>query len=179
MLLLGQRKSSVILWKNTTFPDILNLYNFPRYKFSSMALENPNTYAKATQWDNNDLFAVMVSGKNPDETPWAGMPIQGEITTTPGAATSSASAPSSVSVGLTSAQAVASFPGRKGLILTSLLANTGRICLSLNGTSAELDKGIVLYPGDSFSMDDRSFSTAQINAISSVAAQALAIQELS
>ena len=45
-----------------------------------MSLENPNTYAKATQWDNNDLYAVMVSGKNPDETDWVGLKIQGEVT---------------------------------------------------------------------------------------------------
>lgn len=95
------------------------------------------------------------------------------------ATTTAASAPTSVSVGVASALAVATNSSRKGLVLTSLLANTDRISLSLLGASAAvLDSGITLYPGDRWWMDKDTFTTSQINAISNVAAQTLAIQEL-
>lgn len=92
---------------------------------------------------------------------------------------STASAPSSVSVGVASALAVAANASRKGLVLTSLLGNTGRISLSLVAASpAVVDSGMILLPGDSFTMDAFTFTVSQINAISNVAAQTLSIQEL-
>lgn len=93
--------------------------------------------------------------------------------------TATASAPTSVSVGVASALAVAANASRKGLVLTNVRANTGQIALSLVAASAAvLNSGIVLYPGDSFTMDTMTFTAAQLNAISDVAAQTLAIQEL-
>lgn len=85
-----------------------------------------------------------------------------------------ASAPTSASVGVATAEAVASNASRKGLTLVNLSVN--RISLGF-GSAAVLDSGITLYPGDSFSMEEYCFSTAAVNAIASAAASALAIQE--
>lgn len=136
------------------------------------------TYSEATQYDNNDIFAIFLSGKNKDETDWDGMKIHGTITTSAAPSSSTYSASASASVGVTSALAVAANTNRKGLVLTSLLSNTGQIALSgKTGIAAQLNKGQILYPGDSFTMDDRTFTTDGFTAISDVAAQTLAIQE--
>jgi len=82
--------------------------------------------------------------------------------------------PTAVSVGITSAQAVAVNSGRKGLVLT----NTGPGNVSLGfGATAVLNSGITLYPGGTFNMDEYSFTTVVINAIASVASSNLGIQE--
>jgi hypothetical protein len=82
--------------------------------------------------------------------------------------------PTAASVGITSAQAVASNANRKGLVLT----NTSSANISLGfGAAAVLNSGITLYPGGTFNMDEYSFTTAAINAIASVAASNLGIQE--
>ena len=82
--------------------------------------------------------------------------------------------PAVATVGLTSAQALASNANRKGLILT----NTSSANISLGfGTSAVLGRGITLYTGGTFNMDEYSFTTAAINAIASVAGSTLGIQE--
>lgn len=85
------------------------------------------------------------------------------------------SAPTSASVGVANAQAVASNANRKGLVLTNVSVN--RISLGLAQT-AVLDDGITLYPGGVWCMDEYTFMTGAVNAIASAAASDLAIQEL-
>ena len=88
------------------------------------------------------------------------------------------SAPTSASVGLTSATVVAANPARTSLVLTNITTNTGQIALSFSSSAAEVNKGIILYPGEAFEMDERSFTPAACKAISDVAAQTLSIQEM-
>lgn len=85
------------------------------------------------------------------------------------------SAPTSASVGTSSAQAVASNSNRKGLILTNVSANT--ISLGI-GQTAVLNDGITLVPWGVWVMDEYTFTTAAINAIAAAASSDLAIQEL-
>lgn len=85
------------------------------------------------------------------------------------------SAPTSASVGVASAQAVAASATRKGLVLTNV--SNARISLGL-GSPAVLDDGITLYPGGTFEMDEFLFDLGAVNAIASAAASKLGIQEL-
>lgn len=102
------------------------------------------------------------------------VPVSGTVTTkTP----LTGAVPATVVVGLTSALAVASNGSRKGLVLINT-GSTARISLGLNGNAAVLSSGITLEGGQSWVMDEFTFTTGQINAIASLAAQALAIQEL-
>jgi hypothetical protein len=88
-----------------------------------------------------------------------------------------AAAPAATSVGIASAQAVATNANRKGLILMNTSANT--ISLGI-GQAAVLNSGITLNPlGGSFEMDQYSFSTGAVNAIASGAASNLSVQEFS
>lgn len=84
--------------------------------------------------------------------------------------------PTSATVGIASAQAVASNANRKGLILTNLSNN--KIFLGF-GATAVINTGVALYPGGSFEMDEYCFDTGAINAIASAASSTLAIQEYS
>lgn len=88
-----------------------------------------------------------------------------------------ASAPTFATIGVTSGTVIVANVSRKGLVLqnTSSLAT---ISLHLNNGSAVLNSGITLYPHDIWYMDEFSFTTAQINAISSLASTNLSIQEL-
>lgn len=86
-------------------------------------------------------------------------------------------APGSASVGITSASAVAANSNRKGLIIINLSINT--VSLNIVGGAAVLNSGITLYPGGVWYMDEFSFTTSAIFAIASVAASAIAIQEMS
>jgi hypothetical protein len=86
------------------------------------------------------------------------------------------SSPTSVSVGVASASAVAANATRKGLVLINL--SSARISFGF-GSTAVLDSGITLYPGDSYSMDEYSFDLGVVNAIASAAASSLAVQEYS
>ena len=86
-----------------------------------------------------------------------------------------ASAPTSASVGVASAQALAANTSRTGLIMVNTSAN--RISLGL-GATAVLDSGISLAAsGGAWTMGREDFTTAAINAIASAAASNLAIQE--
>jgi hypothetical protein len=85
-----------------------------------------------------------------------------------------ANSPAAASVGLTSAQVLASNASRKGLTLTN--TSTANISLGF-GSAAVLNSGITLYPGGVFYMDEYCFSTQAVNAIASVAASNLGIQE--
>lgn len=85
-----------------------------------------------------------------------------------------ASAPTASSVGVASAQAVASNANRKGLTLV----NTSTASISLGfGATAVLNSGVTIYPGGSWEMDVFNFNTGAVNAIASAAASNLAIQE--
>jgi hypothetical protein len=84
------------------------------------------------------------------------------------------SAPTSASVGVASAQAVAANGSRKGLVLVNVSNN--RISFGL-GAAAVLDSGITLYPGGVWEMDEYTFDLGAVNAIASAAASTLAIQE--
>lgn len=100
--------------------------------------------------------------------------------TTPWLVTSKAdlapASPTSASVGVASAQAVASNASRKGLCLV----NTSLAKISLGfGATAVLNSGITLFPGDSFTMDEFTFDTGAVNAIAGAAASNLSIQEYS
>lgn len=85
-----------------------------------------------------------------------------------------ASSPTSATVGVTSAQAVASNASRKGLVL----ANTSAHTISFGiGASAVLNSGITLYPGGVWVMDEFTLSTGAVNAIAGAASSNLSIQE--
>jgi hypothetical protein len=84
------------------------------------------------------------------------------------------SAPANASVGVASAQAVASNASRKGLAMVN--TSSARISFGV-GNTAVLDKGITLLPGGVWEMDEYTYSTAAINAIASAAASNLAVQE--
>lgn len=84
------------------------------------------------------------------------------------------SAPTAASVGVASAQAVAASATRKGLILV----NTSNARISLGfGSAAVLDSGVTLYPSGIYCMGEYDFDLGAVNAIASVAASNLAIQE--
>lgn len=85
-----------------------------------------------------------------------------------------ATAPTSATVGVASAVAVAANPDRKGLVLVNVSSN--RISLGL-GYPAVLDNGITLAANGAFSMDDYTFTIAAVNAIASGAGSTLSIQE--
>jgi hypothetical protein len=94
------------------------------------------------------------------------------IITTKNALTSNS--PTAVSVGVTSSEILAANANRKGLILVN--TSSANISLGL-GTAAVLNSGITLYPGGAFNMDEYCFTTAAINAIASVAASNIGVQE--
>ena len=85
-----------------------------------------------------------------------------------------ANSPTAATVGLTSAQAVASNTSRKGLTLTN--TSTANISLGF-GSAAVLNSGITLLPGGVFYMDEYCYNTSAINAIASAASSNLGIQE--
>ncbi len=88
-----------------------------------------------------------------------------------------AATPSSASVGTSSSQVVAANASRKGLIIINLSANT--ISLGI-GTAAVLNSGITLTAlGSVWQESEYDYVTGAINAISSVAASAISIQEFS
>lgn len=87
-----------------------------------------------------------------------------------------ASAPAQAAVGTSSGAVLSAAATRKGLILINVSTAGQRVSLGL-GAAAVLDQGITLYAGDSWTMDEYSFSTAAINGISSAASGVLAIQE--
>lgn len=86
-----------------------------------------------------------------------------------------ATAPQTASVGTSSVQIVAANANRKGLILT----NTTPYQISFGfGQTAAYQYGLTIYPGEKYIMDQFSFFTGAINAISS-AATYIGIQEFS
>lgn len=86
--------------------------------------------------------------------------------------------PASAAVGVVSASAVATNANRRGLILVNT-STSGQIVYLGLGAAAEVGKGLVLYPGDVFEMDDTCYTTGAVYAIASAGSAALAIQEIS
>jgi hypothetical protein len=84
------------------------------------------------------------------------------------------SSPAFATVGVASGVAVAANANRTGLALIN--TSSARISLGF-GAAAVLDSGITLYPGGTFEMDEFLFDKGTVNAIASVAASNLSIQE--
>ena len=86
-----------------------------------------------------------------------------------------ASSPTFDTVGVASAEAVASNGSRTGLVLINTSANT--ISLGL-GAAAVMNRGITLNAsGGTWVMDEYTFTTSAVNAIASAGSSNLAIQE--
>lgn len=86
------------------------------------------------------------------------------------------SAPTFVTVGVTSAEAVASNASRKGLAIVNTSNNT--ISLAFGSNPAVLNSGITLTTiGSVYEMSEYDYSTQAINAIASVASSNITIQE--
>lgn len=85
-----------------------------------------------------------------------------------------AASPLQDAVGPVSGTLVSANANRKGLIIS----NVGAFRFSLAfGTAAGLDAGVTLYPGDTWQMNEYSFSTATVNAIASGSSGLGAFQE--
>ena len=84
------------------------------------------------------------------------------------------SSPTSVTVTGTSGTLIASNSNRKGLIIINLSSDF--ISLAF-GTTAVINNGITLTPFGVFFMDEYSYTTQQINAISSGTSSNVSIQE--
>lgn len=105
----------------------------------------------------------------PDNSEAQGIVVRGGVTLT-------ASAPATVTVGVTSASIVAANANRRGLIITNLSSNSVSIGL---GTAAILNRGITLTQNGSWNMGSFDFVTDQINAIASASGSIISIQEFS
>jgi len=125
-------------------------------------------FATAAKQDTGNISLASIDSKLTNPLPVSGL-ISTKTDLTP-------SAPTAVSVGVASAQAVAANTNRKGLLLVN--TSTARISLGF-GASAVLDSGVTLYPQGTFCMDEYSFDLGVVNAIASAATSNLAIQEYS
>jgi hypothetical protein len=85
-----------------------------------------------------------------------------------------ASSPASVSVGIASASAIAANASRKGLVIVNL--SEANVSFGI-GVAATLSSGITLTPFGVWTMDDYTFSLAEVFAIASAAASTISVQE--
>lgn len=99
---------------------------------------------------------------------------QSAISITTARTSLTAASPTAATVGIASAQAVASNVSRKGLTLINTSINT--ISFGI-GVAAVLNSGHTLYPGGNWVLDQYTFTTGAINAIASAASSNLSIQE--
>lgn len=83
--------------------------------------------------------------------------------------------PTFATVGVTSAQVLASNVDRKGCVLIN--RSTGNISFGIGANPAVLDSGITLTPNGVWDMSEYDYVTSAINAIASVAGSNLTIQE--
>lgn len=88
--------------------------------------------------------------------------------------TLSPNSPSGVSIGLSSTSVLSANSSRKGA--TIMNTSTATISFGL-GAPAVLNSGITLVPGGCWTMDQYTFTQGSINAIASVAASNLSVQE--
>jgi hypothetical protein len=84
-------------------------------------------------------------------------------------------APTFATVGVSSAQVLASNASRKGAVFVNTSNNT--ISCSV-GQTAVLNSGVTLFPGGAWTMHELSFATGAVNCIASAASSNLSIQEL-
>lgn len=84
-------------------------------------------------------------------------------------------APTFATIGTSSAQIVASNTSRKGLVLTN--EGDGHVYLHMTGGTAVVGSGFVLFPSDTWVMDENFFTTGQINGIATTAGNNISIQE--
>lgn len=89
-----------------------------------------------------------------------------------------ASAPTTATIGVASATVITSNASRKGLVLTNTSTGGQRISLHMANGTAVLDSGVTLWPGDAMVMAPNLFTTAQINGIASAASGTVGVQEL-
>lgn len=127
---------------------------------NTAAVKAASTAAVAT----DPALVVAISPNN-------GIAISGTISTKTDLTPSS---PTTATVGITSAQALAANANRKGLIIVNVSVN--KVSLGI-GSTAVLNSGITLYPGGSFEMGEYCFDVGAINAIASVASSVISIQE--
>lgn len=99
-----------------------------------------------------------------------------QVRSVPAGNSLTAASPSAASIGIASGTLLATNANRKGLVLTN--TSIAKISIGL-GVTAVLNSGITLYPGGTWVMDELTFTTAQLNAIASIAASNVAIQEFS
>lgn len=85
-------------------------------------------------------------------------------------------APTKATIGVTSAQALASNSSRTGLVMVNT-SGTNNISLGFGANAAVLNNGITLIPGAVWVMDAFTFTTQAIMAIAAGASTNLSIQE--
>lgn len=125
-----------------------------------LLLSNANDGAEVAAWADPATHRLLVNSV-----------ISGAISTKTAL---TASSPTFATVGVTSAEAVASNANRKGLVLT----NTSNNYISLGiGVAAVLYSGITLTPFGTWTMDEYTYTTGQIRAIASAASSNLGVQE--
>jgi hypothetical protein len=83
--------------------------------------------------------------------------------------------PGNVLVGTESAVVVAANETRRGLFIRNMSSN--KIYLGFCENDAELNKGFVLFPNESYSMTENDYCRGAINAISDVADSLVLFQE--
>jgi hypothetical protein len=87
------------------------------------------------------------------------------------------SAPTTALVNTTSTLILAANANRKGLYLSNTTA-TQQISLGFNGNAATYQYGLTLFPGEKFWMDEYSFSTGAIYAVTTGSTTYIGIQEI-
>ena len=131
--------------------------------------DNTGTVQAKLRGINRILASVWDSVNN-----WLKVQVQGTVTVSSKTALT-ANAPTTATVGVASAEALASNASRKGLIIVNTSAN--RVSFGI-GATAVLDSGVTLTgQGTSWSMDEYDFATGAINAIASAASSVISIQE--
>jgi hypothetical protein len=85
------------------------------------------------------------------------------------------SAPTLVNANITSNEIISANANRAGIEMVNTSINI--VSLAFGVHAASLLSGITLYPGDTWVMDEKSYTTLAINAIGSAASCNLAVQE--
>ncbi len=143
------KKKKNIVYKDSTIQEIGTIESGVENSFPILAIGCPS--------DTTNVLNVHKNISHPSIT--RDLPIE---------ATSVALKPDMAKVTKESTQIIPSRIIRKGLIIkhVTTIENSEKTMVSLGfGYPAILKNGITLFPGDEFVMNDRTFSTAVINAI--------------
>lgn len=146
---------------NATVAGTVAVSNFPATQAVTGPLTDAQLRATAVTVDIPTAVDVNIIG--------AGVPLLVNTKTN-----LNASAPTAVSVGTSSTAVLALNATRQGLVLVN--TSNGIISIAF-GTAAVLNSGITLLPYGVFCMDEYSCGIDAVNAIASVAASNLAVQE--